>query len=393
LWRNKVVIMDDPFIYSKFVTGKNFIGRSVESKILENFIKQGENVYISEPPKCGKASLIQQTFFSMKSSGDRFSTISISLLGIRSIRDFALQFGSALIRSLGETPDDFSKAAGTYLDGTHFIFDLNQFNASGSILSLNWDIDDNDLLAIFRLPWRIAADRSINTCVILNEFQNIMLTEDGDHICKLLETVFKGRQSGQKAVVSYIFIGSQINAMNYIFGIRRYFYRQVERVKLGEIETREIIDHVVRGYLASGKVVDRDLLLGVCKLFRNNIWYINHFAAICDSLTKGYIMEPALNEALEVIISIHEPRFISTMNDLTTYQVNLLHAILDGNTRFSSADVIRKYDLSSSANVRRLKDALCKKEIVFFDENSNPSVIDPLFEYWAGKYFYNINYE
>ena len=156
------------------------------------------------------------------------------------------------------------------------------------------------------------------------------------------------------------------------------------------MEAKEIIDHIIRGFLASGKVLDRDLMLGVCKLFRNNIWYINHFAAICDSLSKGYIMEPVLVEALDVLISIHEPRFIATMNDLTTFQICLLRAILDGYTKFSSSEVIQRYNLNSSANVKRLREALCKKEIITFDEKDEPVILDPLFEYWVRKEFFEI---
>ena len=111
---------------------------------------------------------------------------------------------------------------------------------------------------------------------------------------------------------------------------------------------------------------------------------------MCDSLTKGYIMEQTLTESLSALIAVHEPRFVATMNGLTTFQLSLLRAILEGNSRFSSAEIIRKYELNSSANVRRLKDALCKKEIVTFDENDNPVVLDPLFEYWAKKYYFNI---
>ena len=181
--------------------------------------------------------------------------------------------------------------------------------------------------------------------------------------------------------------------MHEIFGVKRWFWRKVERVHLAPVETKEIIDHVVRGFLVTGKVIDRDLLLGVCRLFRDNIWYINHFSAICDSLTRGYIMEPTLNEALSSLLAVHEPRFVATMNDLTTFQVSLLRAILEGNTRFSSAEVIRQYGLNSSANVRRLKDALCKKEIVIFDENENPTLLDPLFEYWVRRFYFNLNIE
>lgn len=78
------------------------------------------------------------------------------------------------------------------------------------------------------------------------------------------------------------------------------------------------------------------------------------------------------------------------MDDLTTFQVNLLRAILEGNKKFSSTEVIRHYALNSSANVKRLKDALCKKEIITFDDMDEPVVLDPLFEYWAKKYYFNI---
>ncbi len=220
------------------------------------------------------------------------------------------------------------------------------------------------------------------------EFQNVTLTEDGDLFCKLLQEVFCNRSVDDRNLAAYIFSGSAVNAMHDIFGMRKLFFRQVERIQLGEIETREIIDHINRSLLTSGKVIDRDLLLGTCKLFRNNIWYINHFAAICDSLSKGYIMENTLTTALESLISIHEPRFIATMNDLTTFQVSMLKAILCGHTKFTSTEVIDEFALSSSANVRRLKDALAKKEIVNFETGGAPEVMDPLFEYWVRtRYF------
>jgi hypothetical protein len=41
--------------------------------------------------------------------------------------------------------------------------------------------------------------------------------------------------------------------------------------------------------------------------------------------------------------------------------------------------------------VRRLKDALCKKEIVTFDEDETPIVLDPLFEYWVRKEYFNMS--
>lgn len=377
-------------MYSKYVTGKGNIGRKTEARAIANLLGQGENIVIYEAPKTGKTSLVQQAFFNMKSSGADFVSAGVSLLNVRTLRDLATRLGSEVLHAAYGSPQDYTPIVEALLPGTHFVFDPQRYADCGEILSLNWELDRDDLRAALSLPYRAARKCGRKIYVLLDEFQNIMLTEDGDRACRLMEEVFRELDAEDKAAASYIFTGSKVNAMHEIFGTKKYFFRQAERVKIGEIDTREIIDHVIRGLLASGKVIDRDLLLGVCKLFRNNICYINHFSAICDSLTKGYIMEPILNEALSTIVSIHEPRFIATMEDLTTFQVSLLRAVLDGQTKFTSSDVIEQYALNSSANVRRLKDALCKKEIITFSDNGVPSVIDPLFEYWARRYYFEM---
>ena len=107
-------------------------------------------------------------------------------------------------------------------------------------------------------------------------------------------------------------------------------------------------------------------------------------------MSKGYIMEPVLVDALSCLISVHEPRFRAMMNGLTTFQVSLLRATVEGNTRFSASEVIRKYNLNSSANVKRVKDALMKKEILTFDGDDKPEFLDPLFEYWIRKYYFEL---
>lgn len=385
--------MDSIFQYNKPVTGKQFIGRKTELRAFANLLGQGENIAIYEPPKTGRRSLVQQGFFFMKGSGQRFETAQLSLLDVRTLSDFALRLAGSVVRTLGSGPADYARAVQELLAGTHFVFDRERYDNLDEVVSADGALDDGDLRAACLLPYRVGRQHGDRRYVVIDEFQNIMLTEDGDRACRILEDVFKTLPGDLSGCASYIFLGSQVNAMHEIFGVKRYFWRRVERVRLAPIDTKEILEYVVRGFLATGKVIDRDLLLGVCRLFRDNIWYINHFSAICDSLTRGYIMEPTLNDALSCLISIHEGRFVATMNDLTTFQVSLLRAILEGHKRFSGAEVIKQYGLNSSANVRRLKDALCKKEIVTFDEDDNPVLLDPLFEYWVRKYYFNMNFE
>ena len=178
--------------------------------------------------------------------------------------------------------------------------------------------------------------------------------------------------------------------MKYIFAERKYFYRLVEHLPLQKVDDTEITEYIVKGFMVSGKVLDRELAKGAVELFRGQMWYLNHFTSICDNLTRGYINEGILMQALKILISIHEPRFMAIVNDLTDHQLSLLRAVLDGVVKFSASDVIEKYGLNSSANVRRVKDALKKKEVLTFNEKDEPVILDPLFEYWVSKTFFEI---
>ena len=65
--------MDSPFIYYRYVTGKNFFGRREDCKILGNLLAQGEHVVLCEPPKAGKTSVIQQTLLNLRVTGRQFT--------------------------------------------------------------------------------------------------------------------------------------------------------------------------------------------------------------------------------------------------------------------------------------------------------------------------------
>lgn len=379
--------METPFVYDRYVTAKNFIGRKKECGILANLLEAGEQVVMYEPPKAGKMSVIQQTLINMRSSGRQFMIVCVDMFNIRTVSEFLLRFGTAVMKAALSTPDQFKDAIENYLDGTHFVFDRERFYQDGSIVSLSWDPDKEDMARMMRLPHRLAAEKGMPYYVILKEFQTIMAADDYEDLFYVMEDMF--RERFDKPASSFIMTGSRVNAMKLIFAERRFFYRQVVHLPLMPVENRDIIDHVVRGFLyGSGKSFDRDLAMGACELFKCNMWYINHLASICDLMSKGFINESIMTEALRSMISLHEPRFKNMIDDLTDHQISLMRAVLDGVNKFSSSEVIEKYHLNSSANVRRVKDALRKKEIITFNEKDEPVVLDPLFEYWLENYYF-----
>jgi len=379
--------METPFVYDKYVTGKHFVGRKKECGIMGNLLDAGEHVVLYEPPKTGKMSLVQQTLMNMRSAGKPFIVSCVEMFNVRTLEYFLVKFGTTVMKSALSTPDQNKDAIDRHLAGTHFIFDRERFYQDGEIVSMNWAPDAQDIAQMIRLPHRLAADRGVPFYVILREFQTIMCADEYEDVLKAMEEMFKERV--EKPAAAFIMMGSQVNAMKYIFAERKFFYRQVVHLPLEPIEERDIIEHIVRGFLyAQGKSFERDLAMGACELFKCHIWYLNHLAAVCDSMSKGFINEGIMVEALNSMLALHQPRFMNMVNDLTDHQLSLVRAILDGVVKFSASDVIEKYSLNSSANVRRVMDALRKKEIITFNEKDEPVILDPLFEYWVSKYYF-----
>lgn len=383
--------MDTPFVYDKFVTGKNFIGRRSECTIFANLLKAGEHVSIYEPPKAGKMSLVHQTLYNLRNEGFHFMAAFVDMLNVRTLSDFLLRFGSALMKSAASTPDDFARIVATHLSDTHFVFDRVRFVTCGEVVSLNWVPDRNDIAKMVALPQKLAQDQGLPYIVVLKEFQNLMNADEYEDVFNEMEAQMKARDRSERCPAVFVMTGAMVNAMKFIFEEKRYFYRQVNHLSLMPVDDKEIIEHIVKGFLnGMGKSFDRNLAMGACELFKSNLWYMNHLAAICDALSKGFVTENMMTDALNSMLSVHEPRFVSIVNDLTDHQLSLMKAVLDGVVKFSASDVIEKYHLNSSANVRRVKDALKKKEVITFNEKDEPVVLDPLFEYWIRRYYFEM---
>ena len=381
--------METPFVYDKYITGKYFLGRKKECSVMANLLAAREHVSLYEPPKTGKMSLIRQTLINMRSMGIQFVAPFVDMLSVRTLSDFLIAFGTSVLKASASTPEEYSRIVKTHLADTHFVFDHMRYSMDEELVSLNWTPDLNDVEKMMRLPVEMAKEKKIPYIVILNEFHNILNASEGEKVLKVLEAQFALREEPYTA--TFVMSGGMVNAMKYIFEEKRFFYRQANHIALSKVDEREIVEHIVKGFLnMTGKSFDRNLAMGACELFQSNLWYVNHLAAICDALSKGFVTEAMMTEALNSMISVHEPRFISIVNDLTDHQLSLLRAVLDGVVKFSASDVIEKYHLNSSANVRRVKDALKKKEVLTFNEKDEPVILDPLFEYWVSTFYFKI---
>ena len=194
--------MDIPFIYDRYVTNKDFAGRKSECLALTSLIEAGENVVLYEPPKSGKKSLIQQAFFVMRLGGKIINAAVLDMFGIRTLEDLLTRFGSTVIRSIASSPDEYGMIVSRHLSGTHFVFDRQRFADCDEVVSLNWEPDEEDIRAMFSLPFRLARENGARITAVIEEFQSILDIREYDTVLKSMETVF--RENGKDSGCSYI---------------------------------------------------------------------------------------------------------------------------------------------------------------------------------------------
>ena len=159
--------MDTPFIYNECVTGRNFIGRTTERNILANLIKAGEHISLYEPPKTGKMSLLMQVFNDLQNQRAQIRVAMVDMLNVRSLNDFAIKFGTELLRTAGTTQEEYASLMETYLGGTHFVFDKALYATKDDIVSLNWELDANDIAKLMELPDALAQAKGVRYVVVL----------------------------------------------------------------------------------------------------------------------------------------------------------------------------------------------------------------------------------
>lgn len=242
-------------------------------------------------------------------------------------------------------------------------------------------IDADELL-------RALQDTPEHTLVYIKNFQNILRLPDWERAAADLSH----RMQSDDAP-AYILSGSGINAMKYIFEEKKLFYRQFDRVRLSPIDERSVTDHIIKTFLRVGRVVEQSQAERIYNTADGHPWYIWQIADTCFNLTKGYLSDGIITEAVDSLLYTHSVRFQETVDNLSRYQLYFLRAVFDGISKASSSEVIERYRLNSSANVHRIKEALTKKEVIHIDGQDTPRIIDPIFRLWLKRFYFKDNKE
>ena len=163
------------------------------------------------------------------------------------------------------------------------------------------------------------------------------------------------------------------------------FYKFGDVMYLQKINAADWVNYICGRFEATGKVIDRELAERICKWVDNHSSYVQHVAGLVWVHTDKVATPQDLEMAYEDIIDQNTPLFEKQTENLSTYQMNFLRAVIDGvRSEFTSQMILQRYELGSSANVSIIKRALLKKELIEI-ENRQVSIPDPVMQVWLRR--------
>jgi hypothetical protein len=165
------------------------------------------------------------------------------------------------------------------------------------------------------------------------------------------------------------------------------FYRFGDVLFLQKINRNDWIKFISERFKVTGKQIS-DLLCGeIADSMQNHPYYVQQYSQQVWLRTPKECTQSILNEALQGLIDQLSLLFTNIVDSLTARQIAFLTAIVAGETNFSSKEVLRKYDLGTSANIKNLRNTLLAKDLIDMLPHNKIELQDPVFLHWMRRTF------
>ena len=368
-----------PFVFGVATSGDNFTDREKETaRLLLNF-QHGINTVLISPRRWGKTSLVQKVCRLAQS--DTLKVVYLDIFSCRSDRDFYDAFAAAVIKQTSSRLDEWLENVKLFLSRISPKVSMGPDPMTDFSVSLELNPKSDDIDEILQLPEKIAQKKGYNIVVCIDEFQQIAEFKDSKTFQKRLRSVWQLQKS-----VSYCLFGSKKHLMNELFEKKSLpFYKFGDAIYLSKIGTSDWVDYIRSRFVVTGKHISKELAEKICQKVDNHSSYVQQLAWLVWIHTDKIATEQDFDDACQDILDQNTPLFEKQTENLTTYQLNFLKAVIDGvSSEFASQDVLVKYQLGSSANVSIVKRALVKKELIEI-EKRRVYIPDPVMKVWLKK--------
>lgn len=220
--------------------------------------------------------------------------------------------------------------------------------------------------------------------ICIDEFQNINEYEEPLAFQRKLRSHWQKHTS-----VCYCLYGSKRHMLLNIFNnYGMPFYKFGDILFLSKINREEWVTFITQRFASTGKQISEELSGFIADKMKNHPYYTQQLSQqVWFRTPDSGCTQEIVEEAFISLIDQLSLLFANVVDALTPKQINFLLAVADGNSNFSSKEVLSKYKLGTSANIKNLRKATLEKDLIDVLPGNVVEIQDPAFEYWL-RYVY-----
>ena len=367
------------FLYGVSVGGDNFTDRVRETKRMKMNFENGLNVILISPRRMGKTSLVKHV--AQVVDKELVQVVYVDIYDCRSEYDFYSKFAEAVMTQTASKVELVLDNFRRFLTRLTPKIAMNpdpsiEYSFSLSITPKDYSPDE-----ILSLPERVANHIGKHVVVCIDEFQQVGEWQDSLTIQKRMRGVWQHHTHA-----SYCLFGSRQHMMNQLFQNKRMpFYQFGEPNYLQPIPTEEWIPFIQSKFEKQGLRIDEVFVRRICKIVGNQSSYVQQLAWDVMLNTEEEVTDEVVQAGVTDLLIQCTPLFMEQISGLTTYQLNMLRAIVDGqHTQWTSQEVLTKYGLGSKSNVVKMQKMMIERDFIVATEQGL-FLSDPVMGLWLKR--------
>ena len=372
---------ENPFVTNGYVGPEYFCDRVEETKMLVDFLTNGNNMALMSPRRLGKTDLIKHCF-EQPAIKDKYYTFVIDIYATDSFRDFVNIFGKSILEAL--------KPKGRKVwEGF--------LNVLSSIRSdISFDINGNPVWGLgvgAMVPPQTTLDEIFSylssadkhCLVAIDEFQQIVYYHDNKNVEAALRT-----QIQKCTNANFVFAGSQRHLMSEMFlSPARPFYQSVVPMSLHPIPLENYWAFAEPRFAISGnRRITREVVEQVYHRFYGVTANIQRIMNLLYMRTPAHetCTVDMIDEAISTYLQMSSEAYATLLRQMPEKQRNVLLAIAsEGRVKnISGGKFVHKYRLPSTSSVVSAVTGLLEKDFIT-QEDSEYFIYDHFFQLWLEK--------
>lgn len=371
--------MVTPFSYGRIAEKENFTDRSSEVRLLTQNFKSLINTVIISPRRWGKTSLVNKAAQAVTEENQTILVCQIDIFNCRTEEEFYIAYANAVLKVATSAWEEFVAGVKKYLGRMAPIVSISDTSQTYE-LSFGINFKGNQLSydEILDLPQVIANDTKKRIVVCIDEFQNINEYEDPLAFQRKLRSHWQKHTS-----VCYCLYGSKRHMLLDIFNdYSMPFYKFGDILFLQKIGREDWIKFISERFSDTGKSISDELCGIIADRMKNHPYYTQQLSQQVWLRTTKESTEEIINDAFLSLIGQLGLLFSNIVDSLTPKQISFLIAVSDGISNFSSTQILMKYKLGTSANIKNLRKATLERDLIDILPSNVTEIQDPAFEYW-----------